>query len=180
MTIQSFRCFAKCIFGVLFVVSGLLLSGDESLANFWIVFSVLSHSPESILLELFFAKARGLPSLFQCYNSVLCLHLRKICSSAVCTSQCTVTNSQITILFIMCNGIAIQTSGQRFSIKISSFTSQVSLPFDRVRTFKMRIWLITIKKNNTPRVSLGLWDLSGGVRFRCESTTPFVLCKRFV
>lgn len=139
-TIQSFRCcFAKCIFGVLFVVSGLLLSGDESLANFWIVFSVLSHSPESILLELFFAKARGLPSLFQCYNSVLCLHLRKICSSAVYTSQCTVTNSQITILFIMCNGIAIQTSGQRFSVKISSFTSQVSLPFDRVRTFKMRI-----------------------------------------
>lgn len=88
-TIQSFRCcFAKCIFGVLFVVSGLLLSGDESLANFWIVFSVLSHSPESILLELFFAKARGLPSLFQCYNSVLCLHLRKICSSAVFPMYC--------------------------------------------------------------------------------------------
>lgn len=34
--------------------------------------------------------------------------------------------------------------------------------------------------NNTPRVRLGLWDLSGGVRFRCESTTPFVLCKRFI
>lgn len=146
--------------------------------EFWIVFSVLSHSPESILLELFFAKARGLPSLFQCYNSVLCLHLRKICSSAVFPMYCDKFADYNSIHNVQwyCNP---NFSSTVFCQNLIIYKSSL-VTFWSCSDFQNAHMINNNEKNNTPRVSLGLWDLSGGVRFRCESTTPFVLCKRFV